>query len=360
MEIMEQWRLNKESLAFLFILYSYCYEKFEFFDIINKDYSKKAGITMKKVFLGLLLLFSLILGGCVLTVESITITNGDSLTINLGESVQLGVTKTTGIVEPIKWLVTGDSVTYETTDCVDLSKDNGGSPTIKLFGTSPRYAYLKDVYTKQFYFETEAELTELLPDNSPKFGLLVNGKTEMVKFYLDVDQATREVKYVGVVKQPTGGGDDWGGQKRQELETALGLKTGKVKLAVLRNGKDYYFYVNDTLVMNGNDLADENGAAGVFSFNSVVTLGKFKVVQAGDDYQTLLGKAVEDAKVLEGFKLTTNHFEEASKGVYKLTTEISNIEVDRGYYYRVKGVHSVTEGGVTETTDSVTNPIDYR
>jgi len=46
--------------------------------------------------------------------------------------------------------------------------------------------------------------------------------------------------------------------------------------------------------------------------------------------------------------------------VYKLTKEISNIEVDRGYYYRVKGVHSVTEGSVTETTNSVTDPIDYR
>lgn len=77
---------------------------------------------MKKVFLGLLLLFSLILGGCVLTVESITITNGDSLTINLGESVQLGVTKTTGIVEPIKWLVTGDSVTIDENGLVYASK----------------------------------------------------------------------------------------------------------------------------------------------------------------------------------------------------------------------------------------------
>ena len=50
----------------------------------------------------------------------------------------------------------------------------------------------------------------------------------------------------------------------------------------------------------------------------------------------------------------------SADNVYKLTKEISNIEVDRGYYYRVKGVHSVTEGGVTETTDSVTDPIDYR
>lgn len=50
----------------------------------------------------------------------------------------------------------------------------------------------------------------------------------------------------------------------------------------------------------------------------------------------------------------------SAEDVYKLTKEISNIAVERGYYYRVKGVHSVTEGSVIETTDSVTDPIDYR
>ena len=44
----------------------------------------------------------------------------------------------------------------------------------------------------------------------------------------------------------------------------------------------------------------------------------------------------------------------------KLKKEISNIKVDKGYYYRVAAVHSVTHNGVTETTDSVTNPIDFR
>lgn len=49
-----------------------------------------------------------------------------------------------------------------------------------------------------------------------------------------------------------------------------------------------------------------------------------------------------------------------AEDVYQLAKGISNIKVDSGYYYRVKGVHSVTHNGVTETTDSVTNPIDYR
>ena len=50
----------------------------------------------------------------------------------------------------------------------------------------------------------------------------------------------------------------------------------------------------------------------------------------------------------------------SADNAYQLGKEIANIKVDRGYYYRVKGVHSVTENGVTETTNSVTNPIDYR
>lgn len=49
-----------------------------------------------------------------------------------------------------------------------------------------------------------------------------------------------------------------------------------------------------------------------------------------------------------------------AEDVYSLAKEISNIKVDKGYYYRVAAVHSVTHNGVTETTDSVTNPIDYR
>lgn len=54
----------------------------------------------------------------------------------------------------------------------------------------------------------------------------------------------------------------------------------------------------------------------------------------------------------------TYHY--SDEDVYSLVKGISNISVDRGYYYRVKGVHSVTHNGTTETTNSVTNPIDYR
>ena len=57
---------------------------------------------------------------------------------------------------------------------------------------------------------------------------------------------------------------------------------------------------------------------------------------------------------------TYKSYSYSADNVYQLSKAISNIPVDRGYYYRVTGVHSVTENGVTETTNSVTNPIDYR
>lgn len=49
----------------------------------------------------------------------------------------------------------------------------------------------------------------------------------------------------------------------------------------------------------------------------------------------------------------------SAEDVYQLGKEISNIKVERGYYYRVTGVHSVTEGSTMETTNTVTNPISY-
>lgn len=49
----------------------------------------------------------------------------------------------------------------------------------------------------------------------------------------------------------------------------------------------------------------------------------------------------------------------SAENIYQLAREVANIPVERGYYYRVTGVHSVTEGSTTETTNSVTDPISY-
>ena len=56
---------------------------------------------------------------------------------------------------------------------------------------------------------------------------------------------------------------------------------------------------------------------------------------------------------------TYRSFSYSADNVYQLAKEISTIYVERGYYYRVVGVHSVTEGSTMETTNSVTDPISY-
>ena len=49
----------------------------------------------------------------------------------------------------------------------------------------------------------------------------------------------------------------------------------------------------------------------------------------------------------------------SADNAYQLTRAVSNISVEKGYYYRVKGVHSVQEGSTIETTNSVTDPISF-
>lgn len=51
----------------------------------------------------------------------------------------------------------------------------------------------------------------------------------------------------------------------------------------------------------------------------------------------------------------------SEENVYQVAKEISNITVERGYYYRVYAVHCVTHNNsAPEITNSVTDPLDYR
>ena len=49
----------------------------------------------------------------------------------------------------------------------------------------------------------------------------------------------------------------------------------------------------------------------------------------------------------------------SADNAYQLAKAVSNISVEKGYYYRVYGVHSVQEGSTIETTNSVTDPISF-
>lgn len=73
-----------------------------------------------------------------------------------------------------------------------------------------------------------------------------------------------------------------------------------------------------------------------------------------------LGLYLERSKSYATGYTTYKEYDFTEKNVYAINKEISNIKIERGYYYRVKGVHMVKHNGIVETNDSVTNPIDFR
>ena len=172
----------------------------------------------------------------------------------------------------------GTAQGYVTTDGVDLSRDGGDAPSISFVGASPQYAYVKDVFTDKFCFETEINVSAVLNNDAwPKFGLGVIGESEMVKFY--VDMATdMTATQVGVVYQPTGQDDNWAGARSVTVSDMSFTGSDTVKLKLIRDGRAYYFYVNDMLALSDElGFKAENGAVGMFSFNTELTATNYTI-----------------------------------------------------------------------------------
>ena len=244
---------------------------------------------------------------------------------------------------------------YKTTNGIDLSKDTGDQGTVKIFGGAPKYAYLHDIYTDKFCFETEINVENVLNgDNWPKFGLMVNGSSEMVKFFVDMTKQMTAT-HVGVVYQPAGGGDDWAGSISCAVAGMSFTGSNTIALKLVRDGRAYYFYVNDALVLFDEDgFKAEQGAVGIFSFNTVLTAGNYKVAtgSAADSAIKAAKEAVAEKKKLG---LTCNWFADNGDGRYSLTTN-SNAEhkvddltqggnVLRTANYSVKGKLTLTNAG---------------
>lgn len=245
--------------------------------------------------------------------------------------------------------------TYWTTGGVDLTSDNGENPTVSFVGGAPQYAYLNDVFTDKFCFETEFNVTDILNNDAyPKFGVMVNGTSEMVKFFVDMTSAMTAT-HVGVVYQPTGGGDDWAGSRSCQVPGMSFTGSDTVKLKLVRDGSAYYFYVNNALVLYNEDgFKNENGAVGIFSFNTVMTSSNCTVA-IGSGADSAIQNAKNDIAQLTKLGLTCNWFADNGDGSYSLTTN-SNAEhkvddltqggnVLRVGNYSVKGKLTLTDAG---------------
>ena len=130
--------------------------------------------------------------------------------------------------------------------------------------------------------------------------------------------------------------------------------------------KGHHTYTTTETSASDEWLADQRG--------TYLNSGTSVIVRAGTNKINISG-ATTAAQVCDKVRLvlfverstsyatgysTYRTYTYTADNVYQLGKEISNITVERGYYYRVKGVHSVTENGVIEATDTLTDPLDYR
>ena len=239
----------------------------------------------------------------------------------------------------------GYALHHGTSQGVDLANDNGENPYVQINGGAPQYAYLNDVFTQRFCFETEIHVEAVLNnDGWPKFGLLVNGDSEMVKFFVDMTPSMTAT-HVGVVYQPTGGGDDWGGSKSCEVPGMAFTGSDTVKLKLVRDGRAYYFFVNDTLVMyDMTGFKAEKGAVGIFSFNTQLTAANYTVASG-----LCAASAIAEATKCG---LTCNYFTETDNGFTLNTNSDAQHLVDdltmggmvlREDFYRVTGKLTLTD-----------------
>ena len=241
--------------------------------------------------------------------------------------------------------VVGDEVLYGTSNEIDLTNDQGDNASISIYGGAPQYAYLNDVYTDKFCFETEINVAEVLNgDAYPKFGIMVNGSSEMVKFFVDMS-AEMTASRVGVVYQPTGGGDDWANSRSYEVPGMVFTGSDTIKLKLTRDGSAYYFYVNDALVaFDELGFKAERGAVGIFSFNAKLT---------AKEYSVQVGANAEGVQAVRQLGLTHNWFTDNGDGSFTLSTDsdaqhmIDDLTrggiVVRKAYYRAGGKVTLTD-----------------
>ena len=130
--------------------------------------------------------------------------------------------------------------------------------------------------------------------------------------------------------------------------------------------KGHHTYTTTETFSSDEWQADQRGTYLYGGVSAIARAGTNKINISG---VTNAGQACDKVRLVLYVERSTSYstgygtyktYTFTADNVYQLGKEISNITVERGYYYRVKGVHSVTENGVIEATYTLTDPLDYR
>jgi hypothetical protein len=138
----------------------------------------------------------------------------------------------------------------------DLSHDDGtANAYITQNWCKEKAVFFKDVKSAKFYAEGYITVTSAKAyenDPYPKLGMVAKGNGNHVFFYEDLING----KNFGTVEARYGSINDfdWSTSEITQVNNISTLNGNFVKLAILRKGINFYFFVNDVLVQTRNDF----------------------------------------------------------------------------------------------------------
>ena len=202
--------------------------------------------------------------------------------------------------------VLGGTEFFDATYGWDLSTDDGSENAYTLTkGIGDSYVYFKDVVTTKFYAEGYISTFSTIPyrwDPFPKIGMIVRNRDIGMFFYIDA-QNYYTLNQVGITQTQFGDPFVWDWAETEKLKqmnlnysnTEFTLEKNFVKMAILRDGADFYLYINDQLIFKEQgtlrDLEDDTLASvGFLGFNSPLVIRNYSITTDSVEVDSILTK----------------------------------------------------------------------
>ncbi len=146
-----------------------------------------------------------------------------------------------------------------------------------------QFAYSNDIYGTSFYVEAEFTVTNdssYTDDPYPKFGLTVASPENTIFYFVDANP-TYTQDAIGVAQRTFDNSDwDWNSTEQNVSDVGISYKDGEyVKLAIIRNGDEFYMLVNDVLYIYYDNfnifVEDYKATVGFLTFNTEVKIKNY-------------------------------------------------------------------------------------
>ena len=173
----------------------------------------------------------------------------------------------------------GDGALFAASGGFDASADDASeNAQVTQKGEKSQYIYFKGNASADFYAETELRAISVINgDAYPKFGIVARSESTDLFFYIDGQRMFRKYT-VGIV---TGKDDAWDWDNSVEVPANVDYSGSFVRLAVLRRGDAFVFYVNGRAVIEKNGitgLSEELADVGFLTFNTRAVFRNYSLI----------------------------------------------------------------------------------